>query len=68
MAITFPILLEPDDDMLHWYAPRGLPLTYVVATDGTITYQQFGPLASEHFDRLWAEMLEQQSRTIVPDN
>lgn len=50
VAVAFPILLDPDDEMLRWYSPRGLPLTYVVAPDGTVAYQQYGVLAPDVFD------------------
>jgi thiol-disulfide isomerase/thioredoxin len=48
-GIEFPILMQPDDAMLLWYGPRGLPLTYVIAPDGTVAYQQFGPLNPTRF-------------------
>jgi thiol-disulfide isomerase/thioredoxin len=53
--VTFPILLNPDDAMLLWYGPRGLPLTYVIAPDGTVAYTQFGPLEPTKFDGWLAE-------------
>lgn len=54
-GIAFPVLLEPDDAMLLWYGPRGLPLTYVIAPDGTVAYKQFGPLAPATFDAWLAQ-------------
>jgi thiol-disulfide isomerase/thioredoxin len=59
VPVTFPILTQPDDATLLWYGPRGLPLTYVIAPDGTVAYQQYGPLRPEHFDRWLAEQLTQ---------
>lgn len=57
--LTFPILTQPDDATLLWYGLRGLPLTYVIAPDGTVAYQQYGPLQPEHFNRWLADRLAQ---------
>ena len=57
VPVTFPILTQPDDATLLWYGPRGLPLTYVIAPDGTVAYQQYGPLQPEDFDRWLADQL-----------
>lgn len=56
-GITFPILLQPDDAMLLEYAPRGLPLTYVVAPDGAIALIHYGALQPQQFDAWLAEHL-----------
>jgi thiol-disulfide isomerase/thioredoxin len=50
IGVDFPILLNPNDEMLLWYGPRGLPLTYVIAPDGSVAHKQFGPLEPETFD------------------
>ena len=50
MGVTFPILLGPDDAMLLAYAPRGLPLTYVIAPSGAVARVQYGPLDADGFD------------------
>jgi thiol-disulfide isomerase/thioredoxin len=51
IGVTFPILLNPDDATLLWYNTRGLPLTFVIAPDGTVAYYQYGELRPEEFDR-----------------
>ena len=54
LGLTFPILLQPNDDMMLGYGVRGLPLSFVIAPDGEIIFRQVGPLESEKFD-LWLE-------------
>ncbi|MEZ4657861.1 MAG: hypothetical protein R2911_09840 [Caldilineaceae bacterium] len=43
--------------MLLQYSPRGLPLTYVIAPDGAVAYQQYGPLEPATFDAWLTEQL-----------
>lgn len=47
--IRFPLLLDPDDDTVIAYNTISLPVTAVVAPDGTIALQQFGPLEPDVF-------------------
>ncbi|MBV7328718.1 TlpA family protein disulfide reductase [Chloroflexi bacterium TSY] len=42
MGITFPILLDPPNDLLLEHNVRGLPVSYVVGPDGTIVYRRIG--------------------------
>ncbi|NDJ60466.1 MAG: TlpA family protein disulfide reductase [Chloroflexi bacterium] len=57
--LTFPILLDPSDELLAQYAVRGLPKTMVISPDGDVVWQQFGPVELESFEptlqRLLAE-------------
>lgn len=48
--VRYPILLQPDDATLLAYGVRKLPLTVVVAPDGCIARQQFGPLQPKTFE------------------
>ncbi len=50
-AITFPILLNPDDITLLVYGVRGLPRTFVIAPDGTIAHSVIGQLDPVAFER-----------------
>ncbi len=50
-AITFPILLDPDDITLLVYGVRGLPRTFVIAPDGTIAHSVIGQLDPVAFER-----------------
>lgn len=49
-AISFPILLHPDDITLLVYGVRGLPRTIVIAPDGTIAHTIIGQLDPVAFD------------------
>ncbi len=53
--LSFPILLDPTDDMLRAYQVQALPLTVLVAPQGTIIYRQFGPLAPDSFLAWWQQ-------------
>lgn len=57
-GITFPILLNPPDDVILAY--RGsLPRSYLVAPDGTIAQTFYGPLLPEQFEQWYAEAVGQ---------
>jgi thiol-disulfide isomerase/thioredoxin len=49
-AISFPILMQPDDITLLVYGVRGLPRTTVIAPDGTIAHTIIGQIAPTAFD------------------
>lgn len=49
-GITYPILINPDDDLLMFYQAQNLPRTHVIAPDGTIVLKIIGPLEEERFD------------------
>lgn len=48
-GVSFPILLNPDDATLLSYDVRGLPLTAVIAPDGSLWERIVGPLDPERF-------------------
>lgn len=50
MGITFPILLDPPNDLLLEHNVRGLPVSYVVGPDGTIVYRRIGEILPKDFD------------------
>ena len=52
LDITFPILLQPDNDTLLAYRVRGLPLTFLVDPEGHLVWQQMGPLQSTALEAL----------------
>lgn len=56
VGITFPILLDPTDEMLIWYGPRGLPLTYLIAPDSTVVYRRYGQLEPESLNAQLADL------------
>lgn len=49
-AISFPILMQPDDITLLIYGVRGLPRTIVIAPDGTIAHTIIGQIDPATFD------------------
>lgn len=57
LGITFPILLQPDNETLLAYNIRGLPLSFVVSPQGELLWRQVGPLQTAVFDRWLAEQL-----------
>ncbi len=54
-AISFPILLEPDDITRLVYGVRGLPRTIVIAPDGTIAHTIIGQIDPTAFDA-WLDL------------
>jgi len=57
LGITFPLLLQPDNETLLAYNIRGLPLSFVVSPSGELVLRQVGPLQLGAFDRWLAEQL-----------
>lgn len=53
-GLTFPILLDPSDELVLENNVRGLPVSYVVGPDGTIVYHKIGEILPEEFD-LWLD-------------
>lgn len=53
-AISFPILIHPDDITLLVYGVRGLPRTLVIAPDGTIAHTIIGQIDPAAFD-VWLD-------------
>ena len=51
--ISFPILLEPTDEMILAYR-GGLPRSYLIAPDGSLAQTFYGPLLPEQFEQ-WYE-------------
>ena len=49
-AITFPILLEPDDITLLMYQVRGLPRSFLIAPDGAIARTIVGQINPEQLN------------------
>lgn len=49
-GIKFPILMEPDDNLVLDYQARSLPRTVIIAPDGTIALRIAGPIEGEQLD------------------
>ncbi|MEM7801374.1 MAG: TlpA disulfide reductase family protein [Chloroflexota bacterium] len=52
MGFTFPILLDPPNELTREHYVRGLPVSFVVGPDGTLVYRRIGEILPEEFD-LW---------------
>jgi peroxiredoxin len=49
-GIKFPILMDPDDNLVLDYQARSLPRTVIIAPDGTIALRIAGPIEGEQLD------------------
>ena len=47
VKISYPILLDPNEDVSRVYIRIGMPVSYFIAQDGTILDRKFGPLTEE---------------------
>lgn len=56
-GLTFPVLLNPPDNIIGENNVRGLPVSYVVGPDGTVVYRKIGEMLPEEFDPWLAENL-----------
>lgn len=57
MALTFPILLDPTDELLQEHNVRGLPVSFVVGPEGEVVYRRIGEILPEEFDAWLADNL-----------
>jgi thiol-disulfide isomerase/thioredoxin len=56
-GLTFPLLMDPDDETLLAYQVLNVPLTVVINPDGEIARRFFGPLDPVEFDEWLAVAL-----------
>lgn len=56
LGVSFPILMNPPDQVLLDYQVTGLPLTFLVDPNGELVMRHAGPITLEEFDRLFAEL------------
>lgn len=66
LGLRLPILVLPDDQTLLAYGVRGLPLTVVVAPDGSLVLRQVGPLTPPSFDRWLMRTLDRANTPPAP--
>lgn len=57
-GLTFPVLLDPPDELIMENNVRGLPVSYVVGPDGTVVYRKIGEILPKQFDPWLAENLK----------
>lgn len=51
---TYPILLDPSDELAAEHNVRGLPVSFIVNPEGEIVYRRIGEILPEEFD-VWLE-------------
>lgn len=51
---TYPILLDPSDELAAEHNVRGLPVSFIVGPEGEIVYRRIGEILPEEFD-VWLE-------------
>lgn len=54
MGLTFPILLDPSDDLKIEHGVRNLPVSFVVDRDGIVVHRIIGEIMPEQFD-VWLD-------------
>ena len=54
MGFTFPILLDPPDELKIEHGVRNLPVSFVVDRDGVVVHRIIGEVFPEQFD-VWLE-------------
>lgn len=53
-GFTYPILLDPSDELAIEHNVRGLPVSFIVGPEGNIVYRRIGEILPEEFD-LWLD-------------
>ena len=66
LGVTFPILLQPDNDTLLNYGVRALPLSFMVDPAGVLQMRRVGPLQPEVLDVWLADRLAGDGSEIAP--
>ncbi len=61
LGLTFPLLLNPDDQTLVNYQVMSLPQTIIVNPDGEVVWRAFGPLDLDSFEDTFSELLTEQT-------
>jgi peroxiredoxin len=56
MGLTFPLIANTTGDVSTRYGARGLPMSYFVNTDGTISYRQIGFMTRDFIETRVEEM------------
>lgn len=57
LGITFPLLLNPDDQTLVNYQVLSLPQTIIVNPEGEVVWRAFGPIDLDSFGATFDELL-----------
>jgi len=57
LGITFPLLMNPDDQTLVNYHVMSLPQTIIVNPNGEVVWRAFGPLNLDSFQEVFADLL-----------
>lgn len=58
LDLTFPLLLNPPQEVLSKYKVLGLPITVIIDPQGLLVFQQFGEVDLGEFEETVAEFVE----------
>ena len=58
MGFTYPILLNPSEELIREHEVRGLPVSFIVNREGEIVYRRVGEILPEAFDGWLKENLQ----------
>jgi peroxiredoxin len=53
----FPVLLDPEAEMMELYQVRGLPTTFIIGRDGTIQHVQAGTITDRQLESIILPLL-----------
>ena len=56
-GFTFPVLLDPQAEMLDMYQVQGLPTTFIIDRSGQIQHVQIGEITEEQLNRIVGPLL-----------
>lgn len=62
---SFPVVVMPDEDMVHLYRVRGVPLTLVLDDQARVVFSKFGLIEPEALDSL-LEVVRTAARSTSP--
>ncbi len=56
-GFTFPVLLDPQGQVMSIYSVYSFPTTYIIDRDGVIRYVQTGPISAQDFEKIIVPLL-----------
>jgi len=56
-GFTFPVLLDPQGQVMSIYSVYSFPTTYIIDRDGVIQHVQTGPISAQDFEMVIAPLL-----------
>ena len=56
-AMSYPVLLDKDGELMKIYRAQGLPMSFIVDADGVIQVRHMGYLAGDQLESYLANLL-----------